>query len=190
MRTGKMFRTTKETKITSEITIEGKGIASSDTKIGFFDHMINTFAKHSGFNITLKCEGDLFIDTHHTVEDCGICLGSSLAEALEGSTIARYYSTTMCMDDALVICSIDICGRPYFMMDHTFSVEKVGELETETVSEFFKSFSDNAKMNLHFVVLRGENNHHIIECMFKAFAFCLKNACKESNELLSTKGVL
>lgn len=188
MRTASISRKTKETNIDVSINLDGSGNSVIDTKIGFFNHMLDALARHSGFDINLKCDGDIDVDTHHSVEDCGICLGASLKKALEGSIINRYYTTLMCMDDALVSCTIDICNRGYYMQDYRFSCDKVGELETECVEEFFYSFAHNAKLNLHFLVIRGENNHHIIECMFKALAVSLKNACKETNVLLSTKG--
>lgn len=190
MRIGNIKRSTKETIIDVSINLDGNGNSKVDTKIGFFNHMIDSLSRHSGFDISLKCDGDLNVDTHHSIEDCGICLGLALNKALEGSVINRYYSTYMCMDDALVLCSIDICNRGYYMQDYHFSCEKVGDLETECINEFFYSFAQNAKMNLHFVIIRGENNHHIIECMFKALAVSLKNACTKSDRLLSTKGTL
>lgn len=190
MRTSEIERNTYETKIKVKLNIDGEGKSNIKTNIGFFDHMLHALAKHSNFNIDLTCDGDLYVDTHHTVEDCGIVLGEALTKALGDKPINRYYSFTMPMDDALVLCSIDISGRSYYNQDYKFTREKVGELETECVSEFFLSFTRSAKMNLHFVILRGENNHHIIEAMFKSLAVCLKNACKLSDKLLSTKGVL
>lgn len=194
MREAKVLRKTKETDISCELNIDGEGIANIDTGIGFFDHMLNTLSKHSGFNLNFKCMGDLNVDTHHSVEDSGIVLGETLLKALGNKeSIERYYSFTMPMDDALVMCAIDLCGRFYFESNVKFISPKVGEFETETTNEFFKSFAENAKMNLHFVVLRGENSHHIIEAMFKSLAKCLKEATKINSNIkgsLSTKGVI
>lgn len=194
MRNSSLKRETKETQIELSINIDGEGKAVVDTGIGFFDHMLNTLAKHSGFDLDVKIKGDLNVDTHHTVEDCGIVLGQAFYNALgDRLGIARYQSFTMCMDDALVLCSVDICNRAYYGSDAKFDTWQVGDFETETTDEFFRSFADAAKINLHFVVLRGNNAHHIIEAMFKAMAKCLKDATRISADIkgsLSTKGVL
>ena len=193
MRSSTQDRKTKETDIHCYIEIDGIGEAKVDTGIGFFDHILNTLAKHSGFNLQLSCRGDLEVDTHHSVEDCGLVLGKALYDALgERKGIARYSSFTMCMDDALVLCSIDICNRPYYASDVVFSCDKVGDFETQTTDEFFRSLANEAKLNLHFVVLRGENAHHIIEAMTKALAKCLREAVKITKEVeyLTTKGIL
>lgn len=194
MRNNSLKRETKETKIELSINIDGEGKAAIDTGIGFFDHMLNTLSKHSGFDLNVKCIGDLNVDTHHTVEDCGIVLGQAFYNALgDRLGIARYQSFTMCMDDALVLCSVDICNRAYYESNTKFDTYKVGDFETETADEFFRSFADAAKINLHFVILRGSNAHHVIEAMFKSLAKCLKDATKISGDIkgsLSTKGVL
>ena len=194
MRKSNIERNTKETKIKCNLNIDGSGNANIFTKIGFFDHMLNTLAKHASFNLEFSCDGDIKVDMHHTVEDSGIVLGSALYEALgDRLGIKRYHSFTMPMDDALVMCAIDICNRSYYESNTKFERDLVGEFETQTVDEFFKSFADNAKINLHFVILRGTNAHHIIEAMFKSLAKCLKEAIEIDPKIkgsLSTKGVL
>ena len=176
------------------LNLDGSGLITVSTKIGFFDHMINTLAKHAGFDLDFSCDGDISVDMHHTVEDSGIVLGEALYKALgDREGIARYQSFTMAMDDALVMCAIDISNRAYYESNAKFERDLVGEFETQCVDEFFKSFSDNAKINLHFVVLRGANAHHIIEAMFKSLAKCIKDSIKIDPNMkgsLTTKGVL
>lgn len=192
MRTSNVERITKETKIKCELNLDGKGVSNINTGIGFFDHMLTAFSKHSGFDLSFICDGDLNVDTHHSVEDSGIVLGQAFDQALKSKAgIARYSSFTMAMDDALVMCAVDLSGRNYYESDAKFDVPMVGEFETETTDEFFRSFADNAHINLHFVVFRGNNAHHIIEAMFKSLAKCLKDAVKVSGDtILSTKGVI
>ncbi|RIA75691.1 imidazoleglycerol-phosphate dehydratase [Anaeroplasma bactoclasticum] len=194
MREATVKRKTKETDISCTLTLDGEGIAKLETGIGFFDHMLNTLAKHGGFNLDFTCKGDLNVDTHHSVEDSGIVLGDAFNKALVSKDgIQRYANFVMPMDDALVLCAVDLCGRAYYESNATFNVDKVGDFETETVDEFFRSFADNAKINLHFVILRGENSHHIIEAMFKSLAKCLRDAIKINSDIkgsLSTKGVI
>lgn len=194
MRKSSGNRNTKETKINYMLNLDGTGTSVVDTGIGFFNHMLEALAKHSLMDITLHCEGDLEVDTHHTVEDCGIVLGQALKEALGSKQgIERYASFTMPMDDALVLCSIDLSGRAYFQMDYDFEIEQIGTFETQTVHEFFQSFASSAGMNLHFLVVRGENAHHIVEAMFKGLARCLREAVTVNPGIqgsLSTKGVL
>lgn len=194
MREASVTRTTKETDISCKLNLDGEGLATIDTGIGFFDHMLNTLAKHASFNLEFKCKGDLKVDCHHSVEDSGIVLGEAFNKALSSKEgINRYQSFTMPMDDALVLCAIDLCGRAYYESNATFNTPIVGEFETETVNEFFRSLACNAKMNLHFVILRGENAHHIIEAMFKSLAKCLRDAIKINKDIkgsLTTKGVI
>ena len=191
---GTIKRKTKETDITCELELDGSGIAKLDTKIGFFDHMLNTLTKHGGFDLNFTCNGDINVDTHHSVEDSGIVLGMAFNKALASKDgIQRYASFTMAMDDALVLCAIDLCGRSFYESNAKFDTATCGDFETETTDEFFRSFADNAKMNLHFVILRGENAHHIIEAMFKALARCIREAIDINPKLkgsLSTKGVI
>ena len=194
MRKAEVVRKTKETDISVKINLDGNGISNINTKIGFFDHMLNTLAKHSGFDLDITCNGDIFVDSHHTIEDCGILLGEAFNQSLDDKTgINRYASFTMPMDDALVLCAVDLCGRSYYESNAHFNVLKCGEFETECADEFFRSFADNAKINLHFVILRGQNAHHIIEAMFKSLAKCLKEALKKDPTIvgsLTTKGVI
>ena len=194
MRKSEVNRKTKETDIQVKLNLDGEGKATLNSGIGFFDHMLNTLAKHSFMDIDLTCNGDLHVDTHHSVEDCGIVLGDAFNKALTSKDgINRYASFTMAMDDALVLCAIDLCGRSYYESNAKFDTLKCGDFETETTDEFFRSFADNAKMNLHFVILRGENAHHIIEAMFKSLARCIREAIDVNPKLkgsLSTKGVI
>ncbi len=194
MRKALVERKTKETDIKIELNLDGEGKYNIDSGIGFFDHMLEALSKHSGFDLNVKCNGDLKVDSHHTVEDTGIVLGDAFNKALVSKDgINRYASFTMAMDDALVLCAIDLCGRSYYESNAKFDTPKCGEFETETTDEFFRSFADNAKMNLHFVILRGENAHHIIEAMFKSLARCIREAIEINPKLkgsLSTKGVI
>ena len=194
MREKEIKRVTKETDIKCKLNLDGSGKYNINTGIGFFDHMLSALAKHAGFDLDFTCCGDLNVDCHHSVEDSGIVLGTCFNEALGSKDkIARYASFTMPMDDALVLCAVDICNRGYYEDDCSFLSPKVGDFETECTTEFFRSFALNAKINLHFVILRGENSHHIIEAMFKALAKCLHDAIKIRDDIdgtLSTKGVI
>ena len=186
-------RKTKETDISLGLRIDGAGNSDINTGIGFFDHMLEGFAKHGDFDLKVICKGDLNVDTHHTVEDIGIVLGQAISEAVKDkSGINRYASFIQPMDDALVLVSVDLCGRAYLNFNYEFKTERVGYFETETLKEFFRAVADNAGMNIHIKVLDGENTHHIIEAMFKSFANALAIATSESGRqgVLSTKGVL
>jgi imidazoleglycerol-phosphate dehydratase len=187
-------RETKETSISLQLDLDGKGEASIDTGIGFMDHMLEGFAKHGFFDLKVKAKGDLNVDGHHTVEDLGIVLGIAIKETIGNKAgIKRYGSMILPMDDALVLCAIDLCGRPYFNYECTFSNERVGYLETQNIREFFYAISYSAGMNLHIKVLNGENDHHKIEAIFKAFAKALDEASSfepRSNGVLSTKGTI
>lgn len=192
MRSYKLERKTKETDICCEINVDGCGLANVDTGIGFFDHMLNTLSRHSSIDLFIKCNGDLNVDSHHSVEDCGIVLGEALNKAVgDKSTICRYQSFVMPMDDALVLCAIDVSNRSYYESNFKPNISIIGNFETECVDEFFRSLAFNFKINLHFYVIRGNNTHHIIEAMFKSFAKCLHDAIRiNDNRVLSTKGVL
>lgn len=187
-------RKTKETDISLILNLDGTGKSSIDTGIGFFNHMLEGFARHGFFDLKIKVKGDLEVDGHHTVEDIGIVLGQAIREALGSKAgIKRYGSFILPMDDALALCAIDLCGRPYFNFDCDFTSEKVGELDTELVREFFYALSYSAGMNLHIKMLSGINNHHMIEAIFKAFAKVLDEAVKKDEritDVLSTKGSL
>lgn len=193
-REANMNRTTKETDISLKLELDGKGVSEIDTGIGFFDHMLEGFARHGFFDLNVKVIGDLAVDGHHTIEDTGIVLGSAIKKALgDKKGVRRYGSCILPMDETLVLCAIDLSGRPYLVFDAEFTTDRVGYMETEMVKEFFYAVSYKAKMNLHMKVLSGTNNHHIIEGMFKAFARALDEATgidKRITGILSTKGSL
>ena len=193
-RTSVKKRETKETSISLTINIDGKGEAKIDSGIGFFDHMLEGFARHGFFDLTLSCEGDLLVDGHHTVEDCGIVLGEAIKEAVGSKEgINRYGHMILPMDDALVLCAVDLCGRPYLQFDAKFPTERIGYLDTELVREFFYAVSYSAGMNIHIKVISGLNSHHICEAMFRSFAKALDIAtCYDPRitNVLSTKGTL
>ncbi|MCR5396044.1 MAG: imidazoleglycerol-phosphate dehydratase HisB [Lachnospiraceae bacterium] len=194
VRTATITRKTKETDIFCELNLDGTGSAEVNTGIGFFDHMLEGFARHGLFDLKLTCKGDLVVDCHHTIEDCGIVLGSAIRKALGDKTgIKRYGSLMLPMDETLVLCAIDLSGRPYLNFDASFDVERVGYFDTEMVKEFFYAISYTAGMNIHLKVLDGSNAHHMIEAMFKAFAKALDEATLKDpriTDLLSTKGSL
>ena len=187
-------RNTKETKIQMEFQIDGKGTCSSETGVGFFDHMLDGFARHGLFDLKVKVDGDLFVDCHHTIEDTGIVLGQAIKEAVGDKIgIKRYGSCILPMDEALVLCAIDLSGRPFYVSDAVFTAEKCGDMDLEMVKEFFYAVSYSAGMNLHFKVLSGSNHHHIVEAMFKAFAKALDSATMVDERIvgvLSTKETL
>lgn len=193
-RTATVDRTTKETSIAAQLTIDGTGVFNIDTGIGFFNHMLSGFAKHGFFDLNLTANGDLDVDSHHTVEDVGIVLGTAIKEALGNKEgITRYGSFLLPMDEALVMCAIDLSGRPYFVYDVKTTVERLGEFDVEMAKEFFYAVSYSAGMNLHIRMISGENNHHIVEAMFKAFAKALDIATKIDERVdgvLSTKGTI
>lgn len=193
-RTAVMERTTKETKICLSLCLDGTGKGDIHTGIGFFDHMLEGFARHGLFDLSLSVEGDLQVDTHHTIEDTGIVLGKAIKEAVgDKKGMVRYGSMILPMDEALILCALDLCGRPYLVYDLKLDREFVGDLETEMIREFFYAVSYGAEMNLHLKQLSGSNNHHIIEGAFKAFAKALDSATRldgRITDVLSTKGVL
>lgn len=193
-RSANIKRDTKETQIELELNIDGKGNASIDTGIGFFDHMLEGFAKHGMFDLKLQASGDLHVDGHHTVEDTGIVLGNAIREAIgDKKGIRRYGHMILPMDDALVLCAVDLCGRPYLSYEAEFNTEKIGYLDTELIREFFYAVSYSAMMNLHIKVISGINSHHIAEAMFKSFAKALDTAVsydERITDVLSTKGSL
>lgn len=187
-------RDTKETQIKIELNIDGEGKSSVDTGIGFFDHMLTGFTKHGLFDMKCTVKGDLEVDCHHTVEDTGIVLGNAIKQAVgDKKGIKRFGYFILPMDDALVLCSIDLGGRPYIGYEYTFPTEKVGEMDTELFKEFFTAVSYGAMMNIHFKVLAGDNSHHIAEAMFKAFAKALDEATTYDSRIKgvqSTKGTI
>ncbi|NLL77603.1 MAG: imidazoleglycerol-phosphate dehydratase HisB [Clostridiales bacterium] len=187
-------RKTKETYISVILNLDGTGKSEISTGIGFFDHMLEGFSKHGFFDLKIKVNGDLDVDGHHTVEDTGIVLGQAIKNALGDKVgIKRYGFFILPMDDALALCSIDLCGRPYFSFDCEFTAENVGGLATELVKEFFYAVSYSCGMNLHIKILSGVNNHHMIEAIFKSFAKALDEAVMKDErieDVLSTKGSL
>lgn len=193
-RVGTYSRKTNETQIDITFNIDGKGKANIDTGIGFFDHMLNNFARHGLFDLDVKVNGDLFVDCHHTIEDTGIALGIAIKQALgDKKSIKRYGSVILPMDESLVLCSLDLSGRPYLNFDAEFTVDKVGEFDTEMVKEFFHAIAYAVGMNLHIKMLESGNNHHMIEGIFKAFSKSLDNATmidERIEDVLSTKGSL
>ena len=193
-RQASIHRKTSETDIDLFIRIDGSGDAQIDTGIGFFDHMLKSFAKHGMFDLKLNVTGDLIVDCHHTVEDVGIGRGEAIKKALgDKKSIRRYGDINLPMDEALILCAIDLSGRPYLVFDATFSSDMVGYFDTQMVKEFFYAISYSAGMYLHISEMSGENDHHIIEGMFKAFAKALDEACSKDariKSVLSTKGSL
>ena len=193
-RTIELTRKTKETEIKISLNLDGKGESMVGTGIGFFDHMLEGFSRHGFFDLALEIKGDLEVDGHHSVEDAGIVLGQAIREVLgDKKGICRYGSCILPMDDALALCAVDLCGRPFFDFDCTFTAQRVGALDTELVREFFYAVSYSAGMNLHIKMLSGVNNHHMIEAVFKAFARALDQAVRKDariTDVLSTKGSL
>lgn len=187
-------RETRETRITVTINLDGTGKADLSTGIGFFDHMLDGLARHGLFDLTVRCEGDLQVDCHHTIEDTGITLGTAIARALgDKAGILRYGSCLLPMDETLALCAVDLGGRPYFVYDATFAAPACGGMDTQMAREFFYAVSYSAAMNLHLKVLYGENDHHKLEALFKAFAKALSAAVRQDPRIegvLSTKGSL
>ena len=194
-RTAEYIRKTKETDIKINLNIDGTGKAEIDTGIGFFDHMLEGFARHGFFDLDVKVEGDLAVDCHHTIEDTGIVLGNAIRKALKNKKgIKRFGSCILPMDETLVLSALDLSGRPYLVYDLDLSTPQVGYFDTQMVKEFFYAVSYSAMMNLHIKQLAGSNDHHIIEAAFKAFAKALDEATQYdsrlSGQVLSTKGSL
>ena len=194
-RTAEISRSTKETQIVLVLNLDGKGVSKIDTGIGFFDHMLEAFAKHGCFDLTIQAKGDLMVDQHHTVEDVGIVLGEAVLEALGDRTgINRAGYFVMPMDEALAVVAIDLSGRPHAVVDLHVRVRMVGDLQAELVHDFFDGFSSGARANVHAKVLYGRSSHHHIEAVFKAFARALRVACARDTRLAamlpSTKGLL
>ena len=193
-RTASLTRNTKETQISLTLCLDGSGSGDIATGVGFFDHMLNGFARHGLFDLTCHVKGDLEVDCHHTIEDTGIVLGQAIREAVgDKKGMVRFGSCILPMDEALVLCSLDLSGRPYYVSDAVFPTERVGDMDTQMVKEFFYALSYSAGMNLHFKLLSGENSHHMIEGMFKACAKALDMAVAldpRIADVLSTKGSL
>ena len=187
-------RRTRETDISVTLNLDGHGQSQIDTGIGFFDHMLNGFARHGLFDLKVTCKGDTWVDCHHSIEDVGIVLGTAIREALgDKKGIQRYGSCMLPMDETLVLCAVDLSGRPYLVFDAAFSTPSVGGMDTQMAKEFFYAVSYSAGMNLHIKLLHGENDHHILEAMFKVFAKALDMATRHDErivDVLSTKGSL
>lgn len=194
MRQATVERNTRETEIHLTLQLDGQGESDISTGIGFFDHMLEGFTRHGLFNLYLRLNGDLEVDDHHTIEDTGIVLGEAIRKAVgDKKGIRRYGHFILPMDEVLVLCAIDLCGRPYFSWDAVFPTEKVGNMSTEMVKEFFYAISYSAAMNLHIRVLSGGNSHHMAEAMFKCFSKALAEAVSidpRITDVLSTKGSL
>ena len=195
MRSAVLERKTSETQIKLSLDIDGSGTSEISSGIGFLDHMLTLFAKHSGFNLEVSCTGDTYVDDHHSCEDIGIVLGSALREALgDKRGISRYGDILLPMDEALILCACDVSGRSCLVFDADFPTEKIGSFDTELVQEFFEAFTRSSGITLHIRKLSGANSHHIAEGIFKAFARCLAKACgideKRKDEIPSTKGVI
>jgi len=193
-RIAEVTRETKETSIFMKLNLDGEGKSCVNTGIGFFDHMLEGFSKHGFFDLEVKITGDLHVDGHHTVEDAGIVLGTAIKNAVgDKKGIKRYGYFILPMDDALALCAVDLCGRPYLQFDCTFPQAMAGSFDTALVKEFFYAVSYSAAMNIHVKMLNGENSHHMIEAVFKAFAKALDDAVAMDmriKDVLSTKGSL
>ena len=195
MRSATVTRTTAETKITVEVTLDGTGQYDNQTGIGFFDHMLDQLARHSLIDMKVRCEGDLHIDDHHSVEDVGIALGQALTQAMgDKRGIVRYGSCLLPMDDALVRAALDLSARPFLVWNVDLPTAKIGTFDTELVREFFQAFSTHGGITLHVDMLHGVNSHHIAEAAFKAVARGLRDALevdpRKADAIPSTKGAL
>ncbi len=195
MRIAEIVRKTNETDISLTLNLDGSGKSDINTGCGFLDHMLTLFASHSGFDLSVKCEGDTFVDDHHSVEDIAICLGKAFKQAIgDMKGIKRYADIILPMDEALILCALDISGRSYLAYDLNMPTEKIGTFDTELVEEFYLAFVRNADVTLHIKQLSGSNSHHIAEGSFKAFGRVLSAGVAinpdKINEIPSTKGVL
>ncbi len=191
-RIGTISRKTKETDILAELNIDGSGKYEIDSGVGFLDHMLAHLSKHSRIDMTVKAQGDLEVDAHHTVEDVAICLGQALDQGLEDKRgIVRYGSSSVPMEDALANISIDLSGRAFFVFNVEFPTEKIGDFDSECIEEFLRSFSSSARLNLHINVPYGTNSHHISEAIFKGLGQALEQAVRiTGTDIPSTKGTL
>ena len=192
MRNSEVRRETAETSVVLSLELDGSGRAEISTGVGFLDHMLTLLALHGGFDLSVSCKGDLEVDAHHSVEDIGLCLGATLQQALgKKRGINRYGHIILPMDEALILCAVDLSGRPCLRYTANIPSQKVGEFDTELAREFFQAVANTALMSLHIRQLDGENSHHIIEGMFKAFGRALRQAVAVTGGALpSTKGVL
>ena len=193
-RTASCTRTTKETDIDLTLNLDGTGKTQIDTGVGFFDHMLDGFARHGLFDLTVKVKGDLDVDCHHTIEDTGIVLGQAILEAIgDKAGIRRYGHFMLPMDETLALCAVDLSGRPYLRFQSEFTAERIGDMDTEMIKEFFYAVSYSAMMNIHLRILDGENSHHMAETLFKSFGKALDMATLPEpriQEAWTTKGTL
>ncbi|MDR1559688.1 MAG: imidazoleglycerol-phosphate dehydratase HisB [Clostridiales bacterium] len=193
-RTVEIERNTNETKVKVELNLDGGGVYHIETGVGFFDHMLAQTARHGFLDLTLKCSGDLNVDTHHTVEDAGIALGMAFAAALgDKRGISRYGSKVVPMDESLALCALDFSGRPFLSYDARFQVPRIGDLDTEMIEEFFRAFAVHSGCTLHIKLLSSGNSHHMAEAVFKAFGQAIEQAVSLDPRVKgprSTKGVL
>ena len=193
-RTASCTRTTKETDIALTLNLDGTGKTQIDTGVGFFDHMLDGFARHGLFDLTVKVKGDLDVDCHHTIEDTGIVLGQAILEAIgDKAGIRRYGHFMLPMDETLALCAVDLSGRPYLRFQSEFTAERIGDMDTEMIKEFFYAVSYSAKMNIHLRILDGENSHHMAEALFKSCGKALDMATLPEpriQEAWTTKGSL
>lgn len=193
-RIASITRATKETDISVTLNLDGTGKTKIDTGVGFFDHMLDGFARHGLFDLEVKVDGDLDVDCHHTIEDTGIVLGTAILKAVgDKAGMKRYGHFMLPMDETLALCAVDLSGRPYLKYDAAFTAERIGKMDTEMIKEFFYAVSYSAMMNIHLKILDGENNHHMAEALFKSFGKALDMATmKESRiqEAWTTKGSL
>lgn len=195
MRQSEIKRTTKETDITLLLNLDGSGKSEIDTGCGFLNHMLTLFASHGRFDLKISCTGDYDVDYHHTVEDCGICLGLAFREALcDKRGINRYGNMILPMDEALIMTAVDFSGRAFLVWDIEIHAQRVGDFDTELAEEFWRAFAGNSLCTLHFKQFAGKNAHHIIECAFKSAARSISQAVRinpeYANEIPSTKGVI
>ena len=193
-RTASCTRTTKETDIALTLNLDGTGKTQIDTGVGFFDHMLDGFARHGLFDLTVTVKGDLDVDCHHTIEDTGIVLGQAILEAIgDKAGIRRYGHFMLPMDETLALCAVDLSGRPYLRFQSEFTAERIGDMDTEMIKEFFYAISYSAMMNIHLKIMDGENNHHMAEALFKSFGKALDMATMREpriDEAWTTKGSL
>ncbi|MCQ4688794.1 imidazoleglycerol-phosphate dehydratase HisB [Clostridium sp. SL.3.18] len=193
-RTASCTRTTKETDIALTLNLDGTGKTQIDTGVGFFDHMLDGFARHGLFDLSVKVKGDLDVDCHHTIEDTGIVLGQAILEAIgDKAGIRRYGHFMLPMDETLALCAVDLSRRPYLRFQSEFTAERIGDMDTEMIKEFFYAVSYSAKMNIHLRILDGENSHHMAEALFKSFGKALDMATLPEpriQEAWTTKGSL
>ena len=192
LRKGGVERKTTETAIKLELVLEKEGSLQGSSGIGFLDHMLELLMKHSGFRLKLEASGDLQVDFHHTVEDLGLCLGEAFKQALgDKKGIVRYSSMALPMDEALVICAVDLSGRPGFYADLTFPTEKIGEFDSQLIMAFWQAFAQEAKITLHLKQITGEDTHHLAEAVFKGMGRVLREAVRiEGDTIPSSKGIL